>query len=93
MHFIVRHSGKLATRCFQHTIKENIIFKKDLYSKSGFDAKPIFQREFVKFGETLFSTQELYFMTGFNAKPISQEELVEILKNAFLNPHWRKTVF
>ena len=55
-----------------------------------------------KFVKLLFSThnggknsfqKEFYFMSGFDAKRIFQREMVKILKNAVLNPHWRKTVF
>ena len=44
----MRNGVNLAKRGFQPTMEQDTVFEKDLYSMSGFDAKPIFQRELVK---------------------------------------------
>ena len=81
---------------------KHTVFKKDLYSMSGFDAKPIFQRELIKmwrnavFNSPLRKIQfsgELYSMSGFNAKPVFQQDLVKMCRKAVINSPWRKIQF
>ena len=47
-HFSARICEHLAKRCFQVTMAQNTVFKKELYCMSGFDAKHIFLQEMVK---------------------------------------------
>ena len=41
----------MAKRGFERTIKQNTLFKKELYVISGFDAKRIFQQKLVQNSE------------------------------------------
>ena len=49
-----RNSNSLEKRCFLSKMKQSTVFKKKLYSMSGFDAKRIFQREMVKIWKNAF---------------------------------------
>ena len=81
----MRDSGKLATRRFQLTIEENIILKKELYSMSIFDAKPIFQRELVKiWRNAVFNLP--WWKTQFSRKSFNSR--VDLMSHAFFREKW-----
>ena len=97
--------GKNVTkRCYQLTMAQNTVFKKELYFMTGFNAKPISQRELVKilrnavfnpqWSKTQFSRKSyIAWLTGFDAKRKFQREMVKTWGNALMNPQCSKTQF